>query len=478
MDRNKAINRSVQIFNDDAFFNLLADWVALDTGSRKDDRKPQMLAYLENKITPYLEPMEFNCRIVENQVEPCAPFLIARRIEDVSLPGILIYGHADTVPGMEDDWEQGLSPLKLTRNTQKNLDKWYGRGTADNKGQHCVNLAALDCVIKERGSLGFNVIVLIESGEESGSPGLHQICEQEKDSLKADVLIASDGPRIDPEVPTIFGGSRAVFNFDLNINLRKGGHHSGNWGGLLANPGIILSHAIASMVDSKGKILVDALRPENIPLSVKEAIDKLDVQGKGGPKIDPQWGEPGLSPAQKLYGWNTLDVLAFVCGDPGQPVNAIPPEAWARCHIRFTADSDPDTFIPAIRSHLDHNGFDMVDVEPVPNNYGIATRMSSDNPWIQFVSSSFETTMNKLGKKDKKVAFLPNLGGTLPNDAFSHVIGMPTIWVPHSYGGCNQHAPNEHFLGKIAFEGLALMTGLFWDIAENSTEIFKKGNLK
>ena len=140
----------------------------------------------------------------------------------------------------------------------------------------------------------------------------------------------------------------------------------------------------------------------------------------------------GLSSAQKVYGWNTLDVLAFECGNPSEPVNAIPPKAWARCHVRFIADSDPDTFLPAIRKHLDGHGFSMVKIEPVSNNYGLATRMAPDNPWVKFATSSFETT---LGKPDKEVAFLPNLGGTLPNDAFSHVIGMPTIWVPHSYGG-------------------------------------------
>jgi len=463
VNRKDAIETAQLFFDDGSFFNLVADWVTLDTSSQEDDRKPEMLAYLEKKMMPYLESMGFDLRIVENLLEPCAPFLIGRRIEDLSLPSILIYGHGDTVPLMESEWEEGLDPLKLT----KRGDRWYGRGAADNKGQHAVNFAALNCVLREKGELGFNVIVLMETGEEAGSPGLHRICELEKESLKADVLIASDGPRIDPGVITVFGGSRAVFNFDLTVNLREGGHHSGNWGGLLANPGIILSHAITSMVDSRGKILIEALRPESIPVSVKKAIDKLTIAGDGGPEIDYDWGEPGLSSAQKVYGWNTLDVLAFTCGNPAQPSHAIPPEAWARCHIRFTADSDPDTFIPAIRNHLDKHGFTMVEIQSVPNNYGRATRMDPDNPWVELTISSFENTLGK------NVAFLPNLGGTLPNDVFSHLIGMPTVWVPHSYGGCNQHAPNEHFLAEIGREGLQLMAGLFWDIGDNKVDFLK-----
>lgn len=462
MTRETAIKRAQAQFDTDNFFDCLAALVAQDTGSRALDRKPQMVAYLKDHMVPWLERMDFDCRTVENTVEVNAPFVIARRMENKDRPTVLIYGHGDTVPAMADRWQAGLDPLALTRQKDPETGqvRWYGRGAADNKGQHAINLTALECVLKERGRLGFNVIVLVETGEESGSPGLHKICEQEKEALKADVLFASDGPRIDPDTPTIFGGSRAVFNFDLEINLRQGSHHSGNWGGLLANPGILLAHAIASMVDARGKILVEALRPDPVPAKIQAAVDTLTVAGKGGPTIDPEWGEPGLTAAQKVYAWNTLDVLAFECGDPAQPVNAIPPRAWARCHVRFLAGVDPTTFIPAIRAHLDSNGFSMVNITETPNNYGLATRMAPDNPWVKFARASIEKTL------DKPVAFLPNLGGTLPNDAFSHVIGMDTIWIPHSYGGCCQHAPNEHVLASITREGLCLMTGLFWDLGE------------
>jgi hypothetical protein len=54
----------------------------------------------------------------------------------------------------------------------------------------------------------------------------------------------------------------------------------------------------------------------------------------------------------------------------------------------------------------------------------------------------------------------------LPNDAFSELLGLPTIWVPHSYPGCSQHAANEHLLASVAREGLQIMAGLFWDLGE------------
>ena len=364
MSREKAIARAGAIFDDGTFFDLLSRWVSHPTESQNEGCKDPLRTYLTGAVTPYLEKLGFSCRLVENPANPRLPFLIGQRLEDERLPTVLTYGHGDTVLGMADRWREGLEPWRVIQEE----DRWYGRGTADNKGQHAINLAALGCVLEVRRQLGFNIKVLIETGEEMGSPGLHQICGLEKEALAADVLIASDGPRIDPQKPTIFGGSRAVFNFDLRLDLRDGGHHSGNWGGLLANPGIILAHAIASMIDARGRILVDELKPREIPDSVQRALAKLEVTGREGPEIDPDWGEPGLSLAQKVYGWNTMEVLAFECGSPAAPVHAVPPSAWARMHVRFVAGCDPDKFIPAVRKHLDEHGFGGIEIIPPPGN--------------------------------------------------------------------------------------------------------------
>src|SRR5580765_2818152 len=141
--------------------------------------------------------------------------------------------------------------------------------------------------IDARGALGFNLKVLIETGEEVGSPGLKQFCSENKSLLKADVLIASDGPRLQPGQPTIFLGSRGAFNMDLVVDLREGGHHSGNWGGLLANPGIILAQALATITGPRGEIKVDEWRPNALTESVREALSGVEVDGgPDGPKID------------------------------------------------------------------------------------------------------------------------------------------------------------------------------------------------
>ncbi len=67
---------------------------------------------------------------------------------------------------------------------------------------------------------------------------------------------------------------------------------------------------------------------------------------------------------------------------------------------------------------------------------------------------------------------LPNFGGSLPNDACSPSgLGLPTIWVPHSYPGCSQHAPDEHILLPVTEEALTIMAGLFWDLGETPRKV-------
>ena len=81
---------------------------------------------------------------------------------------------------------------------------------------------------------------------------------------------------------------------------QQGGHHSGNWGGILANPGIILANAIASIIDARGRVLARDILPRSIPTSVRAALADCVVEGSvDGPAIDAWWGEPGLSVAEK-----------------------------------------------------------------------------------------------------------------------------------------------------------------------------------
>ncbi|HKR45787.1 MAG TPA: M20/M25/M40 family metallo-hydrolase, partial [Paraburkholderia sp.] len=222
--RQTAIDRALRVYDSGAFFTDLQRRVGYRTESQNPEQARALVAYLADEVMPSLAPLGFTCRVVENPAGSRAPFLIAERIEDPALPGVLTYGHGDVVRGYDEQWREGLAPWTVTVEG----DRWYGRGTADNKGQHSVNFAALAAVLDARGGkLGYNVKLIFETGEEIGSPGLDAVCAANRDALAADVFIASDGPRVLAERPTLFLGSRGGVTFELLVDLREGAHHSG-----------------------------------------------------------------------------------------------------------------------------------------------------------------------------------------------------------------------------------------------------------
>jgi acetylornithine deacetylase/succinyl-diaminopimelate desuccinylase-like protein len=429
--------------------------VAIPSSSQEPGREAVLRSYLDAEMVPALSKLGFICRILDNLSGP--PVLAAERIENPAYVTILIYGHGDTVRGQDDQWRAGLQPWQVVVEGER----IYGRGTADNKGQHTVNIGALAAVLSERGALGFNCKFLIEMAEEMGSVGLRDVCEQHRDGvLKADVLIASDGPRISPKQPTIFLGARGGFPIDLIVNLREGAHHSGNWGGLLANAGIVLAQGLATITDARGAIQIPEWRPP-LPQSVRDALASVEVDGgEDGPSVDRDWGEPNLSPAERVFGWNSFEVLAFTTGTPESPVNAIPGTARAHCQLRYVVGTDVDDVIPALRRHLDRQGFGQVEVRVGRSSFFRASRLDPSDPWAIWAKRSLERTSGRAP------AVLPSFGGSLPNDIFADVLKLKTLWVPHSYAGCSQHAPDEHLLASIAREGLGLMAGLFWDLGD------------
>ena len=462
--REAALQSALDHYDSGAFLQDLARRVAIRTESQDPASGPALRAYLADEMGPTLARLGFSVTLHANPEHAAhagnGSFLIANRHESDALPTVLIYGHADVIRGQDASWTKGAGPWQLTQDGER----LYGRGTADNKGQHSINIAALAQVLQQRGKLGFNVKWLLETGEETGSPGLAAFCSEQRAALRADVLIASDGPRLRRDCATVFLGSRGTVNFDLTLKLREGGHHSGNWGGLLKNPGTVLANAIACLVDGRGVIRVPALRPPPIPALVRAALASLRFGGDpGDPEVDAHWGEPGLSPAERVIAWNTLEVLAMVTGNPQHPVNAIPPTAKAVMHVRFVVGTDVSQLHQHLQTHLAAHGFGEIQIEVGP--VMAATRLDPDSPWVEFTLASIQKSTGR------PPVLLPNLGGSLPNDVFADILGLPTVWVPHSYPACSQHAPDEHLLVPVVREALVLMTGLFWDLGEQAATL-------
>jgi len=451
---DQALKISENLFVDGEFIANLRSLVSFVTDSKNSVSNENLIRYYVDGLSGILAELGLQTEIIDNPITNAPPFLIGKRIESSELKTILLYGHGDTVPLQQELWNEGISPSKL-----KIIDeKIYGRGVADNKGQHLVNLMALLSVLKTRKKLGFNIKVIFEMGEEVGSPGLFELCEQYKDYLKSDVLIASDGPRVAVDVPTVFLGSRGAINFELEVKYREGAHHSGNWGGVLRDPGVRLSHALSIITNKTGNILIENWKPTSLTEEVRDRLKSLPNTVSKTLEIDENWGEPGLSSNEKLFGWNSFSILAMKSGDIDVPVNAIQPSAKALCQLRFVVGTDEKKVISSLREHLDQHGFQ--DIKIISENAinFEASRTNLDNVWLKKIEHILEEFYGD------KIHVIPNLAGSLPNNCFTDILNIPTIWIPHSYKECSQHAPNEHLPINLLRDALLLMTNLYWNL--------------
>ena len=126
MSRAAAIARAHSYFDSGEFLVDLRRRVAIPSTSQEPERAGALRRYLDDEMVPSLAPLGFTSRVLDNPSGP--PFLVAERWEDEAAVTVLIYGHGDTVRGLDDLWRSGLSPWALSVEGTR-ID---GRGTADN----------------------------------------------------------------------------------------------------------------------------------------------------------------------------------------------------------------------------------------------------------------------------------------------------------------------------------------------------------
>ena len=460
--RDGAMRRAVSCIDDGRYLGELATWIALPTESQKPERLPECHRFLTELVRPRLCTMGFATDIFDNPVQGAGPLLVARRMEEPSKPTLLTYGHGDVVTAFREEWRDGLDPWTLTEAG----DRFYGRGSVDNKGQLLLTMLAQQAVAEERGGrLGFNSIYLVETSEERGSPGLQQFVRSHADLLAADLLVWCDGPRVAEDRQELNLGARGSIAFDLVVDLgRTAGLHSGHWGGAMPDAGIILAQAISTITTPKGRILVEGWLPAAVPAAVTEATRALKVDPVPGlPPIDPDWGLAELCTLEKVLTTTSFIVLAYRTGNPDLPVNAVPGYAKARCQIRHTVDVDRATLLPALRRHLDAHGFAEVRIEGGVRSDFEAWRTNPEDPWVRWAAGSIAQSSGQ------QLNILPNGAGSNPGGIFADALGLPAMKVPHSYKGCGMHGPNEHALIAHCRQGFAVMAGLYWDLGEAGT---------
>jgi acetylornithine deacetylase/succinyl-diaminopimelate desuccinylase-like protein len=392
---------------------------------------------------------------VEVLETPGWPALVGTAPGRPGSPHILIYGHYDVQPpGPLDHW---VSP---PFRPEIRDGRMYGRGTADNKGQHLAQLFALQALRDLTGDLPCRVSVLLDGEEEIGSPHLPQVVAERFVADPPDLVIWSDGPVHETGQACIVLGVRGIITFTLRARGPVNPLHSGNWGGVAPNPAWKLVHLLASMRDAQGNIAVEGFADAVEPLSPGEqaALDALPVDvpdlldGIGVTEMEPP---PNRSFYERLT-VPTFTINSLSCSDAGDHRTVVPSVAVARCDVRLVGQQKVDDVIASIRRHIDTHApgveFELVGAMP-------PSRTMPESRWTDAVMAGTEVGLGE------KPLLVPALGGSLPLAAFTDILGVPCYGIPFGNIDERNHAPNENLELNWYLRGISASAAVHASIA-------------
>ena len=260
-------------------------------------------------------------------------------------PTVLLYSHYDVQPPLGDDtWDS--PPFELVERD----GRWFGRGSADCKGNVVMHLTALRALAVD-GLFPVNLKVVIEGSEEQGTGGLERWVEAHPDELTADAIVIADGGNAEMGQPTLTTSLRGMVTAILNVESMTGVQHSGSYGGAAPDALAALITILATFRDDEGRTTVQGLEdvayatwsgvdyPADRFRADAGVLDGVDLIGAGS-VTDAVWARPALT------------VTGIDCPPAVGSANAIQPKAAARLNLRIPPTTSVTVAEQALTDHV------------------------------------------------------------------------------------------------------------------------------
>jgi len=366
------------------------------------------------------------------------------------MPTLLIYGHYDVQP--PDPLDAWHSPPFETSLRDSRI---YARGVSDDKGPSLIALEVLSAYLKIEGRLPVNIKILLEGEEETGSPSLPGILQNNRELLRADAVLSADGARWRADLPALNVGSRGNGGLGLSVQTACKDLHSGRYGGAVPNPLHVIARLIASLHDDKGQVAVDGFYDgvEEPCENARRAMRNLpfDEQAWLKPMQAKAYGEAQWSTLERLWVRPTLEVNGLWGGYQGAGAKTvIPHTASAKLTTRLVTGQDPEHIEHCLRKHLhDHcPDYATLAIEEQHGWVG-AYSVPDEHPLLLAAEIALRKTS---GQTPVRV----RIGATLPlTDIIKQSLGIDTVMFSFSTADEDYHAPNEFLRLQAIDEGLA-----------------------
>ena len=316
--------------NKERFISELLDLLRIPSISAQSERKPDMQRCAEFLAAALVKAGADRADVLPTEGNPV---VYAEKTVDPGAKTVLVYGHYDVMPvDPRDEWRtEPFEPVIRD-------GRIWGRGADDDKGQLWMHAKAFEAMCATD-SLPCNVKFMLEGEEEIGSPSLYGFCEQNKELLKADIILVSDTSMISMQTPSITCGLRGLAYMEVEVTGPDKDLHSGLFGGAVANPANVLARLVAGLVDENGRVTIPGFYDDvrELTPAEREAFNKAPFSledYKKSLKIGDVEGEAGYTTLERTGVRPSLDVNGIWGGYTGEGTKTvIPSKASAKISI-------------------------------------------------------------------------------------------------------------------------------------------------
>lgn len=390
------------------------------------------------------------------------PVTWGEKIIDPQLPTVLVYAHMDVMP---------VDPIEKWHSDPFEPEvrdgKIWARGADDDKGQGMMHAKAFELMVKT-GTLPCNVKFMIEGEEEIGSPNLGKWCVENKEMLKADIILVSDTSMIAADIPSITTGLRGLAYWQVEVTGPDRDLHSGLFGGAVANPINVLCSMIAGMTEKNGRIIIPGFYDDVLEVSAKERellagapFDEEEYKKAIG--VEELAGEKGYSPAERTGIRPSFDVCGIWGGYTGEGAKTVlPSKAFAKISTRLVPNQDHEKIAELFKQHFESIAPKSVKVEVTPLHGGPSYVCPIDIPAYKAAEKAFTEVY---GKPPVPV----RSGGSIPIiSAFEEILGIKSVLLGFGLESDAIHSPNENFPLEQFYNGIKTIPLFYKYFAELS----------
>ncbi|NLB92299.1 MAG: dipeptidase [Bacteroidales bacterium] len=390
------------------------------------------------------------------------PVTWGEKIIDPQLPTVLVYAHMDVMPvdPIEKWYSDPFEP-------EVRDGKIWARGADDDKGQGMMHAKAFELMVKT-GTLPCNVKFMIEGEEEIGSPNLGKWCIENKERLKADIILVSDTSMIAADIPSITTGLRGLAYWQVEVTGPDRDLHSGLFGGAVANPINVLCGMIAGMTEKNGRITIPGFYDDVLEVSAKERellagapFDEEEYKKAIG--VEELAGEKGYSPVERTGIRPSFDVCGIWGGYTGEGAKTVlPSKAFAKISTRLVPNQDHEKIAELFKQHFESIAPKSVEVEVTPLHGGPSYLCPIDIPAYKAAEKAFTEVY---GKPPVPV----RSGGSIPIiSAFEEILGIKSVLLGFGLESDAIHSPNENFPLEQFYNGIKTIPLFYKYFAELS----------